>query len=356
MKKLDFIDSLRGIAVLMVLMVHSRGNEVLPEFMHMIINTGSRGVQLFFILSALTLFLSFEYRSKNEKRPVLNFFIRRFFRIAPLFYIAVFYYLFQNGFGKRYWLGDENEITIYNILSNLTFLNGFNPHWINSIVEGSWSIAIEMLFYLTIPLLFKYIKNINQAILFFMLSMVFSFYLNIIFMRNPLIENEALWGEYLFFYFPNQLPIFAIGIIMYFICFKTDKIGEISGNTILLFGGLLYIQLSLGYLFLSFHIFYGIIFLIVGLTLYRYKNKLLVNSFLSYVGKLSYSIYLNHAAVLFLMYKLNFTTFFNMGITDYSIRFLFLLFFTIILSYLTHRFVELPSQKFGNKLINYFEK
>ena len=57
---------------------------------------GAEGVQLFFVMSALTLFLSLDSRRRTEARPVANFFVRRFFRIAPFFYAgALFYYLFD---------------------------------------------------------------------------------------------------------------------------------------------------------------------------------------------------------------------------------------------------------------------
>ena len=49
----------------------------------------ARGVELFFVVSALTLCLSSAARSNREALPTLNFYIRRFFRIAPMFYIAI---------------------------------------------------------------------------------------------------------------------------------------------------------------------------------------------------------------------------------------------------------------------------
>lgn len=57
---------------------------------------GAEGVQLFFVMSALTLFLSLDSRRRTEARPVANFFVQRFFRIARLFYAgALFDYMFD---------------------------------------------------------------------------------------------------------------------------------------------------------------------------------------------------------------------------------------------------------------------
>lgn len=115
-------------------------NQLMGHF----ISQGTNGVQLFYIASAFTLFLSFKSRVTNETFPVRNFFIRRFFRIAPMYYLGICYYLFQNGFGARWQLGDEKHITIMNIISNITFLHGLNPYWIYSLVPGGWSIGIEI--------------------------------------------------------------------------------------------------------------------------------------------------------------------------------------------------------------------
>jgi peptidoglycan/LPS O-acetylase OafA/YrhL len=102
-------------------------------------------------------------RNENEKHPKFNFFIRRFFRIAPLYYIGILYYLWQDGFGSRYWLSDQELVTTANILSNIFFVHGFNPYWMNSVVPGGWSIAVEMLFYCIAPLLFVKIKNVSLS-------------------------------------------------------------------------------------------------------------------------------------------------------------------------------------------------
>jgi peptidoglycan/LPS O-acetylase OafA/YrhL len=85
------LDSLRGIAILGVVLVHSsrRHDIPLPIGAHVgqVAFSGQRGVALFFVVSAFTLFLSNDNR-KDEHSPVLNFFIRRVFRLAPMFYLA----------------------------------------------------------------------------------------------------------------------------------------------------------------------------------------------------------------------------------------------------------------------------
>ena len=75
MKKLDYVDALRGIAILGVIMVHTSqyGHYNVPKIIANIIDQGARGVQLFYLASAFTLFLSFKNRLSREKSPIRNF-------------------------------------------------------------------------------------------------------------------------------------------------------------------------------------------------------------------------------------------------------------------------------------------
>src|SRR6185295_18097501 len=143
-KKLNYIDALRGIAIDGVLLVHcgQAGRNNYPSVLQSIILNGAIGVQLFYMASAFTIFLTFADRYEKEINHATNFFIRRFFRIAPMYYAGILYYLYQDGWGARYWLGDATHVSAWNIVSNLFFFHAFNPYWITSVVPGGWSIAI----------------------------------------------------------------------------------------------------------------------------------------------------------------------------------------------------------------------
>lgn len=97
--KYDYIDALRGWAILGVVLTHCNYQQ-LPSIGVNIMKSGGNGVQLFFVVSACTLWLSLTAR-KSEKGFISNFFIRRIFRIAPLYYLAIIYYLFQDGLGSN---------------------------------------------------------------------------------------------------------------------------------------------------------------------------------------------------------------------------------------------------------------
>src|SRR5438093_1586486 len=123
--KIRFVDALRGFAILGVMVVHCGqiGANQFPSFIQNIIVNGAIGVQLFFVASAFTIFLTYDNRYHQEENPNINFFIRRFFRIAPMYYIGIIYFLWQDGFGARYWLGDASYVSTWNILSNILFVH-----------------------------------------------------------------------------------------------------------------------------------------------------------------------------------------------------------------------------------------
>ena len=358
-EKLDYIDTLRGLAILGVIMVHTNqyGSSNLPSVIGKIIEEGARGVQLFYIASAFTLFLSFKNRFPKEKLPIRNFYIRRFFRIAPMYYLGICYYLLQDGLGPRYWLGDKTHISVLNILSNLTFLHGFNPYWITSLVPGGWSIAVEMTFYAVLPLLFFKIKNINQAFTFFIMSTFLKLFLHLVLRKFPLISFDRLWSEYLFFYFPSQLPIFSLGIILYFVISQNESIRNISRKSILIFSGMLLAQLSSGVqVIFPNHVLFGFGFLLLAYGLSSFKFKLIVNPVINYFGKISFSMYLVHFAVLHWLTKFNLVDYSNNGLLNYMTRFLFVIVLSSLISTILYYVIEIPFQDLGKKIISRWEK
>ncbi|HVA98904.1 MAG TPA: acyltransferase [Bacteroidia bacterium] len=217
--KLKYIDAIRGIAILLVMMVHTSqfpGFTNINPFVTKFTSMGIYGVQMFFLASAFTLFLSYNTRKTNEGNVAISFYIRRFFRIAPMYYIGIFYFYWQS------CIGNVSHNTFGEIISNIFFIHGVNPNWINSLVPGGWSITVEMTFYLIFPYLVQKIKKLNQAINFtigsYFVAIIFHFLLS----KNPLISNELLWNDFLYFNFINQLPVFGLGIILYFIIVKKD--------------------------------------------------------------------------------------------------------------------------------------
>ncbi len=360
-KKLRYVDAMRGFAIIGVLMVHcmKAGSDNYNKILYNLFANGATGVQLFFVASAFTLFLSLKSRKSQEKDPTVNFFIRRFFRIAPMYYIGIIYYLWQNGFGPNYWLGNAPGITIGNILANVFFIHDFNPYWINSLVPGGWSIATEMLFYCIVPFLFSKIKTLNQAVALFVVSTVVCICLQKILLETHLIPERSLLQNYLYFFLPGQLPVFACGIILYFMVTTPVKEWNINPNYILFVSMLLLLRLATtSLLFLPDYITFAILFAILGFALSKNEALLFVNPVTTYVGKISYSMYLVHFAVLHWMAYLKIlepikTNTPYKDILNYGVRFVILLISTAIVSTIFYHLIEVPFQRMGKKITQY---
>jgi peptidoglycan/LPS O-acetylase OafA/YrhL len=360
--KLEFIDATRGVAILMVLMVHVLQDAVKissEPVSHIIEAVCGRGVQLFFIASAFTLFLSGNNQKPDQLNPNLNFSIRRIFRIAPMYYLGILYYLWQNGLaGQPYWLGAEGKISAGNIASNFLFVHGVNPYWINSLVPGGWSITIEMMFYLFVPLLVKFINSFSKSLLFLLVTFAFSVTCNhLLSSANP-IASDYLWQDFLNIYFINQFPVFACGIVVYF--FITEEIRRLSMWQVLTLVALfllLFISRQPRDLYLVIGVAFGVFLLLLA----RYEWKIFINRFFLFLGKVSFSAYLVHFAVIYFLHKFSFFELLPVdgllkSILSYVVALSVVVCISAIIANMFHHLVELPGQKLGRHLIKLLEK
>jgi len=358
-RKLEYITVLRAIAILAVLAVHvnllTASGQHFNPYIQSAINNGARGVQLFYLLSAFTLFLSLNKRSVTEKKPITNYFIRRFFRIAPLYYIAILYYLWQDGTGPRYWLGDAKSISLANITGNFLFLHGFSPYWINSVVPGGWSVAVEVLFYCLLPLLFYRIKNIQQACAFTIIALIVRLILIRILFHYPLIANKELWSNYLFLYLPNQLPIFALGVVLYFIIYDSINI-KFSFKFLFIVSACIIAGLAIKPELFVFDAFYfGVAFLLLTYALHRYHPAILFNPVFLYLGKISYTLYLTHLAAIFLLTKFKLANVIKANnetttIINYVLNYGMVLIVSVFISTILYYTIEEPMQRVGKRI------
>src|SRR5207244_3532830 len=99
-----YIDALRGLAAAAVLFTHLPALfDGLAWRVDYVARLGAHGVQLFFMVSAITLASSWDARSESELAPARAFYIRRFFRIAPMFWFAGLLYIAIGNFMTPWW-------------------------------------------------------------------------------------------------------------------------------------------------------------------------------------------------------------------------------------------------------------
>ena len=123
-----FLDALRGLAALAVVVVHTVQNFNAGSLTPLL-GLGAAGVQLFYIVSAYSLCLSFNQRRSSEPHAMRSYLVRRLFRIAPLFWVAMALYLL-----RPLYLADSAtpvdvhpptwDLMPWHVLSTLLFVNG----------------------------------------------------------------------------------------------------------------------------------------------------------------------------------------------------------------------------------------
>ncbi|WP_369679434.1 acyltransferase family protein [Rhodococcus sp. 15-2388-1-1a] len=134
------LDGLRAVSVVLVLAVHTH------DPMWQIIN-GSLGVTLFFVISGFLITTLLIREEGNYGRvSISRFYIRRFFRIVPLYFVALGVFtmlvlMFQQGSGTSGYL------------DRLPLLSTFNGDLAGSgTFSHSWSLGIEEKFYFLWPI------------------------------------------------------------------------------------------------------------------------------------------------------------------------------------------------------------
>jgi peptidoglycan/LPS O-acetylase OafA/YrhL len=216
------LDLLRGAAILLVLLAHcaQAATSVVPRLGSFALNYGERGVQLFFIVSGYTMMLTFGER--DDLAAARSFYIRRLFRIVPLFWGAiVFYLLLTHGEGFKRWAPDG--VSARDVLLTFGFLNWCSVTALNSVVPGGWSIAVEMQFYLLFPLVLYFFRRQNGAIFFYavvaLLYIIGQFAAQRYLMPQltaSLPANQAYLADAFFYcWLPRQLICFGFGILLY---------------------------------------------------------------------------------------------------------------------------------------------
>jgi exopolysaccharide production protein ExoZ len=294
-RRLESLDCLRGIAILGVVAFHVFGLfHANNSAIRLISEQGFFGVQLFFIVSALTMCLMWERRG-GEYRPAAKFYIRRFFRIAPPFWLAaIFYTLLDHGAASE-WAPDG--LGLRQFVTTATFVHTFWPDTINSVVPGGWSIGVEMLFYLFFPIIIGWRCRPQMYLL-----MAVSVYLLNLFLVRPAYlwvldgyRYSDLIGEFLYFQFFNQAPIFLAGIWLYKFLHSSERQWSwpaILGSAWIALAFLLKARFGFNsspFFWLPVACLLAAAYVVLSLQIsWRPLNRL---------GEVSYSVYLTHFAV-----------------------------------------------------------
>jgi peptidoglycan/LPS O-acetylase OafA/YrhL len=291
------LDFLRGLAIVGVMAIHV--SQSFPSNIHAVdyaFMCGWTGVNVFYFVSAMTMCLMWTRRT--ETKATRKFYIRRFLRIAPLFWLAIPLYLVINGTGPS--TNAPNGIGPLQVILTATFLHGFWPDSINSVVPGDWSIAAEMIFYLVFPVVITAFGSRRH--LYLALAIVLHLVNVCLFKPWALVLFSAYYGPgheafvwtALHLSFLNQLPVFLVGCALFFAL--RDGFAKSDAAIFAIFIALSFIADRAT----SSHEFnYLMINLVLGAGVAGCIRLAIHFRPIEALGRNSYSMYLSHFAVIF---------------------------------------------------------
>ncbi|WP_427916280.1 acyltransferase family protein [Shewanella algae] len=280
-------------------------------------------IDIFFVVSGFLIWWSY-----NSDKNITNFYLKRFFRIFPLYFILI---ILQTLFFVYYSNGTLFELSKY-FVSNIFFLNFLSPTVgdllasleVNAINGSLWTLKNEVMFYILVPLLFKLFKRygVNFLFLVYFFSLLYTFYF-----YN--VDNERMLVQ-----FPSQLKLFVSGILAYVFFEKVGscskiKVVVLSIVLVVLFRDNAYFRFTVYPLLLS-----------VLLIYFAYSVKTFVIRF-----DFSYSFYIIHFPLIQL------AILFGLNPSNPLISLVLLFSLTVFLSYLSELYIEKRFVRIGKNII-----
>lgn len=345
--RISSLNGIRGFAILLVLLSHASNAGVSINPALNFSGAGRYGVFLFFVLSAFLLTRQFLEKNKNESlKPMLShYFLRRFIRIYPLFFLSLCIYYILTEYGI-----DAIVITSDILIDSLLLKDGRAVFW---------TIPVEFQYYFILPVVALLLRNTD----------------NLIYVLVSTVLFIAIWWHY----FPPEyvinvipfLPIFLLGSVTAYI---SQRITSINTNKKI---ADYYLFKLIGlFSFIAFFAlvpqFYNLIFstsvshtehhtkfllfsilscgLIISVThSNNLLTKLMNSTFMGFMGKISFSAYLLHKIVLYFVASYSFRS---------EIKWFLFMTITITLAHISYKYFELPLTKIHNirTLLNKFNR
>ena len=360
------LDGLRFFCFLSVFFYHSfhteietiKSNQVYLFFTKTLFKNGNLGVNCFFVLSGfLITYLLIIEKLNNNNISIYKFWLRRVFRIWPLFYLCVFFGFII--FPQIKILFNEIPNETADLWSYIFFINNFNVLK-NGLPDASvlgvlWSIAVEEQFYFFWPLLLYFIpaKHFWVPFILIILQSIIFRYIN--------INNEFI----LEIHTQSCISDMAVGALGAWLILFQEKLKNriINLDKSLIY--LVYLFLFIIYLFKKNlfeinNLFYvlerlliSIIFLLIILEQNFSKNSFFKFSRfkkISGLGKITYGLYCLHFIGILSAIKI--TSFLKINNKIWHVVILetiIALIISVILSKIIYKYFESPFLKIKNR-------
>jgi peptidoglycan/LPS O-acetylase OafA/YrhL len=209
-KDYDFIDGLRGIAILMVVLSHhiyvNPKSGPFWQYLWHLAGSGACGTTLFFSLSGFLISWPFWKKKVNRapKSTPPGYAARRFWKIYPPFALSTIaltaiYFAFAR---------DSSLIPLCGFwLTGLPFVFTADPR-INTVV---WTLVIEVQFYLMLPFIFMLFQRVTPRTSLWLMPVLF---LVVPISAGLAVSHFPLVRHYLNLPFPDVFCCFAFGILI----------------------------------------------------------------------------------------------------------------------------------------------
>lgn len=326
----DILDSWRGILCLWVVLSHIFSSFKVNLF---ILSAPGYAVDGFVFLSGYFIRQSCQKYQRNSGflKP---YFIARFMRIWPTYAIIFsFCFIVNLLLGLSNYESINFALTVF--FTNLFLLNGFFTNLISSFIIPSWSLCLEMQFYLFFPLIYLFRLDTNW---------VFIFILFLITYFSPyFFVNQFHFGYYFNFGLPSILPLRIFHFILGVLWLNYTNVNDYFK-----------ILFPISLLIFLINPFTAILFALIYLSSYLKSNiidRLIIIDLLSFVGKISFSLYLIHNPILFYCNSiLNDPFFYNLPY-KFLTTLILVLGISILLSYFFYHYFEIKFIEIGRKWI-----
>lgn len=352
MKRYDNIQILRVLACLRVYMTHVAPKMGVTGVWAKMANFGASGVYLFFLISAFLACEALPLRQADAKAEgragLLSYYIRRAFRLLPLYYAVILYqfllhtFLLQDVPPDPVGLGWLRYLLLTNAVCPAP-----NNFWGN--LSGTWTISLFAAFYLCAPFLVraagvakKRKSGLVRAICLYAASLL---------LQQVWIRQS--FSDYMMFFY--YLHFFTLGILLHQLAVCYTPVAAAGRFALICAGAGLALHFMAGEIpyFTAISWLFGFILL---LTLHFSWDKTRAKSgkkdripihqtLLKILDTYSYGIYLVHEVIV-------------EGIVLIQARvplsgipvFLIISLLTAAGVYLAHRWIEVPMQRFGKTL------
>jgi peptidoglycan/LPS O-acetylase OafA/YrhL len=309
-ERIPALDGLRGVAILSVLSWHgifqSTSSSILEQAVLALGKLTWSGVDLFFVLSGF-LICGILLDARNSSRYFSTFYIRRAYRILPVYAIVVslFCLRYLPLQFLRSWVEAGTAIPFFSYATftqNLwmALLGGFGPTGL----AVTWSLAVEEQFYLTIPVA---IRKISRAQLIRLLTCV----VICIPVLRTLILLKLPHGRFAnYVLMPCRADALCMGALAATLVRDSRRWKFVLEKRILLHWVTLLGMVGVGWMFCSQYDFYSVTFgysclaffytccLLVALMQGSWINRVLCRKWLIELGRISYCVYLIHLPLL----------------------------------------------------------